>query len=180
MDVKRERNKIVKRRWRARNPEKAKAQNYITSQIEAGKLKLPKRCEKCNKKGKVEAHHEDYNKPKKIQWLCRKCHWDIHKPAFSNGKHKPAPYFFFEVERELSSSARIEALKNMSEILKIHRIGSYVGLSGTTIGNIMNRRRKQFKKETVDKTIIGIHMALDELIYQINIADGKPKRRRKS
>jgi hypothetical protein len=35
-------------------------------------------CEVCGVP-KVEAHHEDYNKPLKVRWLCRKHHREWHE-----------------------------------------------------------------------------------------------------
>jgi peptidoglycan L-alanyl-D-glutamate endopeptidase CwlK len=41
-------------------------------------LLIPYPCEVCGKK-KVEAHHDDYNKPYDIRWLCFKHHREYHK-----------------------------------------------------------------------------------------------------
>ncbi len=41
--------------------------------IAAG-LPRPERCEGCGKKKKLDAHHEDYSKPEKVNFLCRSCH----------------------------------------------------------------------------------------------------------
>lgn len=43
---------------------------------QAIKIKIPKNklCEVCNKNLAVERHHEDYNKPKDIIFICKKCH----------------------------------------------------------------------------------------------------------
>ena len=43
----------------------------------------PKPCEICGSEKKVEAHHDDYNKPLEVNWLCRKHHLALHgKVAF--------------------------------------------------------------------------------------------------
>lgn len=43
--------------------------------VRAGKIKKqPCKCGKIE----VEMHHEDYNKPFEITWLCKMCHEDLH------------------------------------------------------------------------------------------------------
>ena len=39
-------------------------------------IKIPKGqlCVECNKKLAVEKHHEDYNKPLEVKFLCKGCH----------------------------------------------------------------------------------------------------------
>lgn len=46
--------------------------------IKAGKL-LKKPCEKCFTDNNVEAHHDDYDKPMDVRWLCRKHHSEHHR-----------------------------------------------------------------------------------------------------
>ena len=45
-----------------------------------GKLTAPKdsTCERCNAPN-AEKHHDDYNKPLVVMYLCRKCHRQRHK-----------------------------------------------------------------------------------------------------
>lgn len=46
-------------------------------------LLIPLPCEKCGDP-KVESHHDDYNKPYDVRWLCFKCHRNHHKEVDEN------------------------------------------------------------------------------------------------
>ena len=60
--------KIIKHRVRA----------LTRSFIKAGKL-IRQPCEVCNTVERVEAHHDDYEKPMEIRWLCHKHHMEYHR-----------------------------------------------------------------------------------------------------
>jgi hypothetical protein len=63
------------RKWRSKNPEKQKAHVAVAALKRKGKLKQPESCEVCGKtKCRLEAHHQDYNKPFEVKWLCCRCH----------------------------------------------------------------------------------------------------------
>lgn len=64
------------KRYRLLNPQKTKARLIVNKTIKRGIL-TRKPCEKCGKE-KSEAHHEDYNKPLEIVWLCKKHHTERH------------------------------------------------------------------------------------------------------
>jgi predicted DNA-binding protein YlxM (UPF0122 family) len=60
------------------------AQNVAEEAIQRGKL-IPSPCEVCGADGKfedgrreVQAHHDDYNKPLEVRWLCQKHHHEWH------------------------------------------------------------------------------------------------------
>jgi len=83
------------RKWRARNAKKLRAyektrdvkkvlaRNLVRTHIYRGKIaKLP--CEICGAKN-THAHHDDYDKPLQVRWLCPTHHCEIHK-AIENGE----------------------------------------------------------------------------------------------
>ena len=57
-------------------PEKYHAHNVVGNAIRDGKLK-PEHCEVCGVCD-VQAHHDDYNKPLDVRWLCFKHHRQLH------------------------------------------------------------------------------------------------------
>lgn len=58
------------------HPEKIKARYTLNNALKRGELER-KPCEICGKK--AEAHHDNYDKPLEVKWLCPKCHAEYHK-----------------------------------------------------------------------------------------------------
>jgi len=59
-----------------RNPKKRYATEQVAYAIRTGRLKKSP-CEVCGEK-KAHAHHDDYNEPLNIRWLCNKHHIEHH------------------------------------------------------------------------------------------------------
>lgn len=74
-----EKIKQYKRKWKTKNKEKVNAENKLRRAIIAGKVNKPEKCEICGKITKLEAHHQDYSQPLKVQFLCMTCHKLEHK-----------------------------------------------------------------------------------------------------
>lgn len=62
------------------------AQNMAEYAIRIGALIPRDRCEECGSAGTfddgrraIQAHHDDYNKPLDVRWLCQKCHHEWHR-----------------------------------------------------------------------------------------------------
>ncbi len=71
---------ILKYRSRPDGLLKRRAVHAITNAVRDGRvIKLP--CIICGEI-KVEAHHEDYNKPLDVKWLCPKHHRRLHRGQF--------------------------------------------------------------------------------------------------
>ena len=64
------------KKYREDNPLKYKAHSLVNYHIKAGNLKK-KPCEKCGSKKSV-AHHDDYNYPLDVRWLCQAHHKQWH------------------------------------------------------------------------------------------------------
>lgn len=66
------------------DPKKLKTWHIVEAALNDGSLVKPLVCDKCKnpEKGKggnaLQAHHDDYNKPLKVDWLCKQCHMIYH------------------------------------------------------------------------------------------------------
>ena len=73
------------REWRkthALSPEQRQhdsARSQVSVYIKRGLMVKPACCTKCGSRKRIEAHHPDYNKPREVVWLCRKCHTTYHR-----------------------------------------------------------------------------------------------------
>lgn len=64
--------------WGRNNPEKRRAQQAVKYHIRRGVITRPKSCSICGDEGMISAHHEDYNKPLEVIWMCSSCHKTHH------------------------------------------------------------------------------------------------------
>ena len=64
--------------WQRNNPEKVKIQQQLNSAIKKGEIARSTACSRCKKKGKMQAHHTDYEHYLNFIWLCASCHKRIH------------------------------------------------------------------------------------------------------
>ena len=70
-------NTETNRAWRAEDKRRQKAHIAVGRAIRNGDL-VRKPCIRCGEQKSV-AHHEDYDKPLEVMWLCQPCHKQRHK-----------------------------------------------------------------------------------------------------
>ena len=70
-------------KWSRSNRIKKNAHNKVYAALKSGELVKLDYCEICFESGELQAHHEDYNKPLKVVWLCSECHGKIHRKEAS-------------------------------------------------------------------------------------------------
>jgi len=63
--------------WKRADPRRSKAHSAVANAIKSGRLQRSS-CERCGFI-KTVAHHEDYEKPLDVVWLCQPCHKQRHK-----------------------------------------------------------------------------------------------------
>ncbi len=72
------RNKRLRENKKESDLPKIRARKILQAAVRVGYIKRPDKCSKCLKKCKPHGHHEDYNKPLEIRWLCKVCHNHVH------------------------------------------------------------------------------------------------------
>lgn len=55
------------------------ARDEVAAAIARGELDRPDVCSECGSPGRIEAHHDDYNAPLAVRWLCHDCHQAHHE-----------------------------------------------------------------------------------------------------
>ncbi len=60
------------------DPHKVRAQAAVKQAIASGKMKRGTHCFACTATVNIDAHHEDYDEPLEVIWLCRSCHQKLH------------------------------------------------------------------------------------------------------
>lgn len=59
---------------RSEHPEQWRAHHRVRVALRNGILKRPNTCSVCAGAGRIEAHHDDYDRPLDVRWLCQSCH----------------------------------------------------------------------------------------------------------
>lgn len=62
------------RAYRMRYPKKWHAHCVINNGVRDGRITKLDNCEQCGSNYHVEGHHDDYDKPYEVRWLCSRCH----------------------------------------------------------------------------------------------------------
>lgn len=62
-----------------RNPRKAAARKILRDEVRLGRISKPDNCQECGAGGIIHGHHEDYDAPLSVDWLCPKCHAKRHR-----------------------------------------------------------------------------------------------------
>lgn len=80
-------SKEYRLRFRKKYPKAAWARTSVGNAIRDGKLKRGDACEMCGSRKHLHAHHDDYNRPLDVRWLCALCHSAWHH-AHGPGLHR--------------------------------------------------------------------------------------------
>ena len=64
--------------WRKNHRDEVNISQRVRTAIKNGQLERPLVCAFCGKVGRINAHHDDYNLPFDITWVCSSCHKKLH------------------------------------------------------------------------------------------------------
>lgn len=69
-----------RKKWLESNTIKRSAQIILGNAVKRGALIKPRECQECgNENKRIHGHHDDYNYPMVVRWLCPKCHTKWHR-----------------------------------------------------------------------------------------------------
>ena len=69
---------VRNKRYRQEHPEREAAYRAVRRALRAGRLAKPPKCQGCGCRTELHAHHEDYEQPLNVVWLCARCHAEHH------------------------------------------------------------------------------------------------------
>lgn len=91
--------KAVKR-YVESNPKKRACHEAVRHALVDGELVNPGVCETCDTATKLYAHHDDYDRPLDVSWLCFTCHvnWHIQNGEGANASPSTTPGEFPDID----------------------------------------------------------------------------------
>ena len=109
--------------------------HLTTMGLSCGKIKRPKKCKKCGKQKKLDAHHPNYTKPRQIRWLCRTCHIALHQAR----RKQLGITINMPPRRDLSPAfhARVKRMMASGKYSQV-QLGRRLGVHNATISRIMS------------------------------------------
>jgi hypothetical protein len=84
---------------------KSRARAISSVYLNRGKLKKEETCFQCGLPSQ-EKHHPDYTKPLDVVWMCRKCHWALHRIEAKNSPKKTTPEVKFDPNKSYRKCGR--------------------------------------------------------------------------
>jgi len=114
-----------------RDPIKRTIRSRADKAIRSGNIKRPDNCEHCGAKALLDAHHEDYNRPFYLIFLCRSCHTKHH--LYGLDIIEPTDYSDNVAKRNLGQKPDKNTLAALMERMSYDNIGLELGVSRNTV-----------------------------------------------
>ena len=81
-DIEKKKENDRKKTKRKYGTQKYRARDVLRHAVASGRIKKPSLCSVCAMGGRIEGHHDDYEKPLEAIWLCQVCHRKRHGDLF--------------------------------------------------------------------------------------------------
>ena len=116
-------------KWRKR-----RCRELTVKAIRLGIINRPLKCQHCGERLRVDAHHESYNQPLEVQWLCRGCHKlaDKARETRLGIVRKGHPYHFIP-QSIRNEACRLWATGKYNQM----QIGRLLGMHNSTVSKIV-------------------------------------------
>ena len=108
----------------------------VQNAFKEGLLIRPAHCSCCGKKGKPQGHHEDYNEPLSVVWLCGRCHRFRHTQIRQAEKAPPPIELLYESlvlrrqkRREVEAAKQRRAQKRAQALELREKIYPWLGIA---------------------------------------------------
>jgi len=73
------RQAVFRKAWQERNKVKRAAHTILGNAVKDNRVSKPDNCDWCGATGKIHGHHENYDRPLEVSWLCPSCHGQRHR-----------------------------------------------------------------------------------------------------
>jgi len=80
-----EQRREIQRAYEKENPEKIRAHQKVRQALKKGLLVRPETCSNCGALERIQSHHENYEFPLEVTWLCQPCHKRLHRSQRKEG-----------------------------------------------------------------------------------------------
>jgi hypothetical protein len=142
-----------------------RAQGLVNKRLKLGWFTVPSDCMKCGEPKRLVSHHQDYQKPNEVHWICYGCHQLVHHtPSLLDGiapficndrrteAEKPKPHSKggwrgergneYRIARSGMSMDTARAIRRMSaDFVNQQGIAAHFGVSQMTVSRIVRNER---------------------------------------